>query len=111
MGKNRIYPLSGRGHEISYEKTSTGYYVEWASLQFNLKTELYKLIINNFFKDENNWYTLGASATEPIKGGFGEYLANVSAFTPRHASAIASIMVNERDIEYKGNKPIMLRKL
>lgn len=48
--------------------------------------------------------------TEPIKGGFGEFISNYPALTPRHASAIAAIMVNEGDLNYRCSKLIELRK-
>lgn len=50
--------------------------------------------------------------TAPINGGLGEYIQkNFSRLTPRHASAIAAIMVQENLIECRGKKPLELRKL
>lgn len=49
--------------------------------------------------------------TDPIKGGLGEYIDQYTLLSPRHASAIAAIMVNERHLTFKGIKPILLRKL
>lgn len=76
MSRKTIYPLSGRGNEINYEKHSNGFYVEWSTTKFFLTNEKYQLILSNFFKDKSNWYVLGVSETEPIKGGFGELQFN-----------------------------------
>jgi len=67
---------------------------------------------DNYFKDLAAWYPLGASMTAPANGGLGEYIQkNLSRLTPRYASAIAAIMVEQNLIECRGKKPIELRKL
>ena len=67
---------------------------------------------DSYFKDFAAWYPLGASITVPTSGGLGEYIQkNFFPLTPRYASAIAAIMVQKNLIEYRGNKPIELRKL
>ena len=50
--------------------------------------------------------------TNPMKNGLGEYVQkNFKSLTPRHSSAIAAIMVKEQLLEYKGLKPILLKKI
>ena len=48
----------------------------------------------------------------PLKGDLGEYLnKNYPKLNPKHASALAAIMVHESLIENKDLKPILIRKL
>ena len=68
-------------------------------------------ILKDFFLVENEWYVLGASMTEPIFGGLGEYVAKFQKFTPRHASAIVAILVEEGLIIARGRKPIEIRRV
>ncbi len=109
----KLYPLSGRGKAITYESVpSKGKVVNWGSLKFYLTDEIIDKILNNFFVDFEKWYSLGASFDNPIEGGLGEFITQVyKQFTPRHASAIDAIMVNEHLITYKGKKPIELKKI
>ena len=61
---------------------------------------------------KTKWYILGAGMTDPIKGGLGEYIQkNFKPLSPRHASAIAAIMVKEQLLDYKGLKPILLKRV
>lgn len=111
---NKVKPLSGRGHTIEFftKKHNGEYDVKWGDMTFQLSSEIINQIVNNFFKDVKEWYELGASATSPIKGGLGEFVTTLNKkFTPVHSSAIAAILVKEEILEYKGNKPILLRKL
>lgn len=58
------------------------------------------------------WYPLGASMDNPMQNGLGMFLEdNFKMLSPRHASAIAAILVNENLITFKGKKPILLKKL
>ncbi|KXB07772.1 hypothetical protein AKJ55_01990, partial [candidate division MSBL1 archaeon SCGC-AAA382M17] len=105
------YPLSGRGKLISLEKSQNGRKVRWGKTSFFLPDRLIDDLLNNYFKEDGKWYPLGASMTNPAKGGLGEYLAkNYKNFTPRHASAIAAIMVRDNLLEFRGKKPIELKK-
>lgn len=48
--------------------------------------------------------------TNPTPGGLGEFLKNnFNPLTPRHASAIAAILVSMGEIESKGRRIISLR--
>jgi hypothetical protein len=106
--KQILYPLSGSGQPISWD----GKRVFWGKINFNLSGNLIDSILENYFKDSKTWYPLGASMTDPIKGGLGKYIQeNFPPLTPRHASAIAAIMVQKNLIEFRGKKPIELRKL
>lgn len=105
-----LLPLSGSGKPISWENYSVGRQVIWGNTKFQLPNELIDDILMNYFKNSTLWYDLGASMDDPIKGGLGEYIQNKTTLTPRHASAIAAIMVYENLIEAKGKKPIKLRK-
>ncbi|WP_303859943.1 hypothetical protein [Alkalibaculum bacchi] len=107
--KNTIRPLSGRGKEIKYKIENGNFKVQWGNLRFTIKRTQVEDILNFFFINSDKWYSLGASFDNPSKGGLGEYIQKFK-FSPRHASAIATIMVNEELIEHKGCKPIELRK-
>jgi len=109
--KRALYPLSGRGKQIYYTNYESGRKVAWGSMYFDLPDALIDDILDNFFVELNKWYPLGASMTEPIKNGLGKYIQErVPPFTPRHASAIAAIMVQDNLIDFRGKKPIELKK-
>lgn len=103
--------LSGFGEPISLKKYLGGRRIYWGKTEFGLPDKYIDDILNNYFKDIKTWYPLGASMDNPIIGGLGEYIQNnFPSLTPRHASAIAAIMVDDNLIIHKGKKPIMLRK-
>lgn len=106
-----FYPLSGKGRIISCTPTGDSLDVSWGDLKYKFNYEAISDILDNFFKDDSEWYPLGASMTEPMPGGLGEYIKdNYVPLTPRHASSIASVMVSIGLLEFKGQKPIFLRK-
>lgn len=107
----KIKPLSGRGKDIIYTYNNGIIEVKWARTIFDLKESIINDIINNFFVHKDEWYLLGACVDNPIKNGLGEYLVNKHKLTPRHASVIAAIMFNEGLIEFRGKKPIELKKI
>ena len=105
----KIKTISGVGSEIKYEH---GYWIKWGKTSFSISDGIFNAILDEFFKDKNKWYPLGSGETRPMWGGLGEYIfSEFPNLSPRHASAIAAIMVEEKLIEAKGNKPILLRKL
>ena len=106
---NILSPLSGSGEPISWENHSGKIQVIWGHTKFSFKSELIDDILNNYFKNATIWYPLGASMDNPIEGGLGEYIQSKTTLTPRHASAIAAIMVHENLLETKGKKPIKLK--
>ncbi len=111
---NKIKPLSGNGTTIEYVyKTANNEYdIKWGDAKFQLSSKTINQIVNDFFKDDKEWYLLGVSVTSPSKGGFGEFLTTLNmSFSPRHGSAVAAILVKEGILEYKGKSPIKLRKL
>jgi hypothetical protein len=104
-------PLSGRGKPITCNYVVGGRSIYWGSIGFKVSDALITELLNNYFR-ENKWYPLGADMTNPMPGGLGEYLQlNYSSLTPRHASAIAAIMVEERLLKSRGSKPIELKKI
>lgn len=108
----RIKPLSGRGEDIIYERNNEGICIGWAQIRFRVSNENINDILDKFFIDINKWYLLGADMVSPSKGGLGEFVRNnIPNLSPRHASAIATVMVNEGLIIFKGNKPIELKKI
>lgn len=109
--RNDIYPLSGSGKLISLSECPGGRRVTWGDIRFDLLDKKIKDILNIYFQGDK-WYALGASMTAPTPGGLGEYVRNqYAAFTPRHASAIAAIMVNDGLLEFTQEaRKVMLRK-
>ena len=105
-------PLSGKGKKIYYEQINNVIRVKWGELKFNISQDIINNIIKDFFIDSKTWYILGAGMTDPIKSGLGEYIQkNFKPLSPRHSSAIAAIMVKEQLLDYKGLKPILLKKV
>jgi hypothetical protein len=95
--------LSGSGRQVSWKDYKGGRRVSWGKSNFNLPDDYIDNILNNFFKNFENWYILGASMDDPIIGGLGEYVQkNFPPLTPRHASAIAAIMAHYNLIDFKG---------
>lgn len=112
MEQKIIYPLSGRGKKIVLRSYEGGKSVTWGDTLFKLPDSLVCDILENFFKNVDIWYPLGASMTEPSLDGLGYYIqSHYRSLTPRHASAIASIMVEDRLIKYRGAKPIELKRV
>ncbi|MCY6372406.1 hypothetical protein [Clostridium ganghwense] len=109
--KCEIRPISGRGQVITYKKTNEVWDIRWGKVHFEITDTDIQEILNNFFIDSEEWYLLGSSMDNPIKGGLGEYVQNhIRSLTPRHASAIAAILYNENLVSIKGKKPIYLKK-
>lgn len=109
----KINTLTGSKNKIEYVKNKSEYNVVWSKTKFRITTIEIADILNYYFINIDIWLPLGAGMTKPTPGGLGEYISKKNkALTPRHASAIAPIMVNEGFIEYKkeGNA-ILLRKL
>lgn len=106
-------PLSGRGKPVMYwAETEGSYMVQWGNISFAVNQEQIDKILGEYFQDAAQWYPLGASMTKPVAGGLGEYIQEqFPPFGPRHASAIAAIMVNEGWLEAQGKNPIRLRRI
>ncbi len=103
-----IKTLSGVGSEIKYEH---GFCIKWGKINFSISDGNIDDILKYFFKDKNKWYPLGSSETKPMLGGLGEYIyGEFPNLNSRHASAIAAIMCEEKLIEAKDKKPILLKK-
>jgi hypothetical protein len=106
-----LFPLSGRGEPIRCSDSDDGRQVTWGKTKFYLSNEMVDQIVICFFENDRSWYKLGASMTKPTPGGLGEFINNTfDKLTPRHASAIAAIMVQDDLIEFRGHRPIELRK-
>ena len=104
-------PLSGRGEPISYQRVSGGLSVRWGATTFHLADGLVEAILTQFFVDDSHWYPLGSSADMTMPGGLGEFVANNGRnLTPRHASAIAPILVHLGTVVWRGVRPIELRR-
>jgi hypothetical protein len=111
-GLQTLIPLSGEGKPINCQIYDGGRQVAWGTTRFDLPDKIIEDILDNFFTDSDKWYWLGASMTNPTSGGLGEFIS--SKFTglgSRHASPIAAIMVQDNLIEFRGKRPIELRKL
>ncbi|MCE5337956.1 MAG: hypothetical protein LLF90_04630 [Methanomicrobiaceae archaeon] len=71
-----------------------------------------RTILDKFFLERGRWYLLGASMTEPDPAGLGSFVRETfPSFSPRHASAIAAVLVHEGFVMFRGRKPIELRKI
>ena len=107
-----VLPLSGNGKLITYTVSEEEWMIEWAKLKFTLEKSCIQRILDGFFINVDEWYPLGASMDNPMPNGFGMFIRdNFKMLSPRHASAIAAILVNENILTFKGKKPILLKKL
>jgi len=112
VGSRRKAPLlSGRDCPVEWEKKGTAYHVRWGGSEFVFGEQLAESILEDFFGNEGQWYPLGANMTEPTDGGLGQFISRHSALTPRHASAVAAILVAEGVLEHRGHRPIELRRV
>ncbi len=98
--------------EIRYWVDENAIRVEWGRQYFLLTRENINVILNDFFADVSQWYPLGADMTDPPSDGLGRFMNDrMSGLTPRHASAVAAILVNEGCLEYRGVRPIELKRI
>jgi hypothetical protein len=106
--EGEIKPLSGNGASIFWNEEHS--VVIWGDLRFKLNDQIVNDIYRIFFKD-GKWHPLGASMTNPTKGGLGVFVAtHFAGLSPRHASAIAALMAKEGLIVHSGKKPILLKR-
>jgi len=106
------HPLSGKGQPIMVYSEPPFRQVLWGDLKFRLSNEMIRTVLERFFTVSDRWYLLGASMTEPDPNGLGSFIRkSFQSFTPRHASAIAAILVHEGFVAFRGNKPIELKKI
>lgn len=92
----QIETLSGKGSIIQYKKEATNYDVNWGESSFSFDSSLVNYLLRNFFVNPKAYYPLGASVQPVYKDGLGEFITNLNInLTPRHASAIAAVLVNE----------------
>lgn len=107
----QIFPLSGNGKTITVKRERNFRKITWGDLKFHISDDMVNQILQKFFVDQNEWYLLSPSMTDPDKNGLGYYIWKIfPSFTPRHASAIAAIMVKENLLINRGRKPIYLKK-
>ena len=108
-----ISTLTQNQKNVYYRKARDGYQISWANMKkFGLTNAQISKILNSYFAVPGHWYPLGASEDDPIPGGFGEFLqGSFQGFTPRHASAIAAVLVDLGYLDFRGKKPVYLRKI
>ncbi|RXE56023.1 hypothetical protein ABH15_07435 [Methanoculleus taiwanensis] len=105
-------PLSGRGQTITIHLDPPFRLVLWGDLKFELSNEMIRTILDTFFIERGCWYLLGASMTDPDPAGLGSFIRETfPSFSPRHASAIAAVLVYEGFVMFRGRKPIELKKI
>jgi hypothetical protein len=105
-------PLSGKGQPITVHRDPPFRLVLWGDLAFELPDGMVRTILDRFFTDPGRWYLLGASMTAPDPAGFGAFVRHTfPSFSPRHASAIAAVLVHEGFVMSRGRKPIELKRI
>lgn len=109
--RRKARPLSGRGAEIELESDGPLLQVWWGATGFVVPGTLIRDVLEDYFGDGDHWKPLGAGMTEPTVGGLGEFVRDRSALTPRHASALAAILVADGRLESRRQRPIELRKV
>ncbi len=109
---NAVLPLSGNGKLITYSISDEEWIIVWGKLKFTLKKSCIQIILDEFFMNKDEWYPLGASMDNPMPIGLGIFVRdNFNMLSPRHASAIAAILVNENILTFKGMRPILLETI
>lgn len=104
-------PLSGRGEKIYYKVSEGHYSILWGDTPFEVSPKIVSKLLREYFQNPKAWYPLGASMVPIFEHGMGEFIANSDTkFTPRHASAIAAVLVKEGILIAKGIRPIFLSK-
>ncbi len=104
-------PLSGRGKQINYEYVKDGFDLKWGKTSFHIPNSLIDDIMKNFLIDKNEWYPLGADEMNPMPKGLGSFINSKHiGLNPRHASAVAAVMFEEKLIETMSQKPILLKR-
>jgi hypothetical protein len=101
-----ISTLSGQT-DFEYTKDDKGgFFIEYTGRP-HISQEFIKKIQNEF---KNKTVPGGFNMTNPIPGGFGEWIQINSHFTPRHGCHIAAVLKNLGSIKKSsGKKPIMLQ--
>lgn len=102
----RISTLSGQNNFGYTPDGEGGFFIEYTGRP-HIRKELIEKIQSEF-----KYRTVpgGFSMTDPIPGGFGEWIKNNSQFSPRHGSHIAAVLKETGVIkESFGKKPIMLQ--
>ena len=99
-----ISTLSGKT-EFEYTPDGTGgFFLEYTGRPHITREFIHKIQT----KFQNTTVPGGFSMTNPIPGGFGEWLQNNSQFTPRHGSHIAAVLKEIGIIKDSfGKKPII----
>ena len=105
----KISTLSGHGGIVQYRVEDGGYKIQWEKTTYYLGDDMTRQIMTFF--DDGEWHPMGASQDKPMADGFGAFLKKVFSISPRYASAIAPILVNEGILEFRGKRPIFLRKI
>ena len=101
-----ISTLSGKTDFEYTPDGKGGFFIEYTGRPY-VSGEFVQKIQNEF---RNKTIPGGFSMTEPIPGGFGEWLQNNSSFTPRHGSHIAAVLKQLGIIKSSyGKRPIMLQ--
>lgn len=106
----QIATLSGRGGPVQYRLVQGGYKIQWKTISYTLHQEIIQQILDSFFLTED-WYPLGADQKIPMRGGLGEFLHTAFSVSSRYASAIAAVLVDLGYLEFRGKKPVYLRKV
>ena len=103
----KISTLSGTSEFEYTPDNNGGFFIEYTGRPHILIGFIQK--IENQFR--NKTVAGGFSMTDPIKGGFGEWIQNNSSFTPRHGSHIAAVLKEIGVIKkaFKKGRKIMLQ--
>lgn len=105
-------PLSGRGKTISYQVSEGHYSILWGDTLFEVSATIVSELLRGYFQNPKAWYPLGASMHPIFEHGMGEFIAKSDTkLTPRHASAIAAVLVKEGILVASGKSPIFLSRV
>ncbi|MGL4912084.1 MAG: hypothetical protein ACRC3Y_06560 [Romboutsia sp.] len=90
----------------------------WGDSKYSIDNYIYENILDEFFIDNEKWYELSASMTEPKQEGLGAFIVdnelkqiNGKKLTSRDASLIGAIMYDLKMIDAKGKSPIKIKKI
>lgn len=102
------YPLSGNGSDIQYRgNLEEGFYCKWGKTYYGLEPDILEGVLNNF----SGMSDVKLGAEQGGAGGHGSlggWLKEEFKLSPKLASLIGAVLVNEGFATSRGKKPILL---
>lgn len=107
----KITTLNGSNNNIEYRLDNGIYIIKWGITPVQFSSQTIDRIMHELFEDDMKWVPLGANFSNPTPGSLGEYIyKNKIYYSPKFASLIAAVMVEEDFLIYKRTRGFWLRR-